>query len=377
MFGTCARGFEPYLRVELETLGASNAQECPGGVQFSATIETSMKICLWTRIANKIEILLGDTYAANDEAIYELGRKLPLFPWFSPEKTFCIHAHSSDPKFKNSLFLAMKLKDGIVDNMREKWSKRCSIDTERPDIELSLQVAQRRARVHLEIQGAPLNMRGYRRRQREAPIRETLAASMIAMSGWQPGKSQFIDPMCGSGTFAIEAALIATDTAPGIQRHFAFERLPFFPDFNTTWLHIRQEARERSKIARKTWHETLLARDIDATALDVAQNNAMTAGVSDLIRFQQKNVLELSTHDATIVTNPPYGERISVGEYEIEEFYFQLGRQMRQQEHSNLTIISSPQLLKKNLHMRPQKRIPTYNGPLPCEAAFYMLGKGH
>ena len=119
LHATCARGFEPYLCRELAALGIAEASECGGGAQFRASFEQAMKVCLWSRMANKVEILLGDCYAVNDEAIYELGRKIDLSPWFSPDKTFCVHAHSSDQKFKNALFLSLKVKDGVVDNMRD------------------------------------------------------------------------------------------------------------------------------------------------------------------------------------------------------------------------------------------------------------------
>ena len=374
LHATCARGFEPYLCRELAALGIAEASECGGGAQFRASFEQAMKVCLWSRMANKLEILLGDCYAVNDEAIYELGRKIDLSPWFSPDKTFCVHAHSSDPKFKNALFLSLKVKDGVVDNMRDVWGRRCSIDTERPDIVLNLTVVQRRARLYIELQGDGLSMRGYRRRQLAAPIRETLAASMIAASGWD-GSTPFCDPMCGSGTLAIEAAMIATQTAPGIQRHFGFEKLPFFGDVESQWQAMRREARELARIGRKNFAGEIVARDIDAQALDIAQNNAQTAGLGSCIRFVAGSVLDYRANGVCVVTNPPYGERISVSGMELPEFYFQLGRHLRTFSDSSLTVISSAELLKKNMHMRPALRISTFNGPLACEVASYELGK--
>lgn len=375
LHATCARGFEPYLCRELEALGGGGASVCGGGVRLCASFEQAMQICLWSRIANKVEVLLGDCYAVNDESMYELGRKIALEPWFSPDKTFCVHAHSSDPKFKNALFLSLKVKDGIVDSMRSAWGRRCSIDTQRPDIVLNLTVVQRRARLYLELQGESLSMRGYRRRQLSAPIRETLAASMIAASGWN-GATTFCDPMCGSGTFAVEAAMIATRTAPGIQRYFGFEKLPFFGDFEKSWQLMRQEARELARQGRKNFCAEIIARDIDAQALDVAQNNAQTAGLDSCVRFVSGSVLDYRANGVCMVTNPPYGERISVSGWELPEFYFQLGRHLRSFVDSSLTVISSAELLKKNMHMRPALRIPTFNGPLACEVASYELGKG-
>lgn len=374
LHATCARGFETYLCRELAELGIEGATPCGGGVQFRARFIDAMRLCLWSRLANKIEVLLGECYAVNDESIYELGHSISLEPWFSAEKTFCVHAHSSDPKFKNALFLSLKVKDGIVDKMREEWGRRCSIDTVRPDIELSLSVVQRRARLYIELQGDALNMRGYRRRQLEAPIRETLAASMIMASGWDGGM-RFCDPMCGSGTIAIEAALMATQTAPGIQRHFGFEKLILFNDYRDKWNEMRQSARENARKARKSFDGEILASDIDAQALDIAQNNAQTAGVEGCIRFTRADVLKYRSDHVCMVMNPPYGERISVSGFDLPEFYYQLGRGLRTFASSSVTMISASELLKKNMHMKPEVRIATFNGPLACEVAKYRLGR--
>ncbi len=370
---TCARGFESFLADEIKAIGIPAPEVSSGAVTCKASFIHALKLCLHSAIANKVEVLLAEDHVLNENDVYNLGCKIPLEPWFSPNHSFCIHAHVNDAKFKNSIFLSLKLKDGIVDHMRDVWHQRSSIDTERPDISLSLQVIQRKARVFLELQGDPLNMRGYRRRQIQAPIRETLAASMIAASGWHP-QTPFIDPMCGSGTFAIEAALKAIQSAPGIQRHFAFEKLPFFADFQTQWRDLRAAAKEKSKQARKNISLEIRARDIDTGALEIAQNNAQTAGVDEFIRFEKGDVFSLKPVSAAIVTNPPYGERITVNDLELPEFYYQLGRHLRTFPNASLTIISTAELLKKNMHMRPEKRIQTFNGPIACEVATYQLG---
>ena len=375
LLATCARGFEPCLERELKSLACNGLKATNGGVIFEADFEQAMKVCLWSRIANKIEVLIKEDYVTRESDLYDLGKKIPLEPWFSPEATFCIHAHVNDEKLGKCSFLALKFKDGIVDQMRDKWGRRASVDTERPDVVVGLQIIQRKARVFIELQGDPLNMRGYRRRQIQAPIRETLAASMIALSGWQPQNGIFIDPMCGSGTFAIEAALIATQTAPGIQRHFGFEKLPFFPEKANTWRILRDEAREISKKTRKNFNAEIRAVDIDSAALDIALNNAQTAGVADLIQFTRGDILNMKPiSQATLVTNPPYGERITVDDLDLPEFYYQLGRLVRTFANSSLTIISTAELLKKNMHMKPSQRVATYNGPIACEVATYQLG---
>ena len=375
LLATCARGFEPFLERELKSLACQATQTTNGGVRFEADFDQAMKVCLWSRIANKIEVIIKEDYVTRESDLYDLGKKIPLNPWFAPNLTFCIHAHVNDDKLGKCSFLALKFKDGIVDQMRERWGSRASVDTDRPDVVVGLQIIQRKARVFIELQGDPLNMRGYRRRQIQAPIRETLAASMIAMSGYQPQNGVFIDPMCGSGTFAIEAALIATSTAPGIQRHFGFEKLPFFPEHAAAWRQLRDEAREISKQSRRNFSAEIRALDIDSSALDIAQNNAQTAGVSDLIHFARGDILKMKpVSNAVIVTNPPYGERIMVNDLDLPEFYYQLGRLVRTFDNSSLTIISTAELLKKNMHMKPAQRTATYNGPIACEVAVYPLG---
>ena len=373
LLATTARGFENSLADELTQLGVQNPQVSSGAVLFQADFMLAIKLCLWSRIANKIEILLAETYVHDENDIYDLGQKIPLDPWFEPTATFRINAHVNDDRFKNSVFLSLKLKDGLVDHMRDVWHQRSTVDTQNPDITLNLQVIQRKARVYLELQGDPLNMRGYRRRQIQAPIRETLAAAMIQNSGWTAERA-FIDPMCGSGTFAIEAALMATKTAPGIQRHFGFEKLPVFPQYAAAWRNLRDQAKEQSKQARKNLNIRIRAIDIDNSALDIAQNNAQTAGVADLIEFSRGNILDLKPTTADIVTNPPYGERITVSGLDLPEFYFQLGKRLRSFTDATLTIISTAELLKKNMHMKPDLRIQTFNGPIACEVAHYKLG---
>ena len=373
LIATTARGFEPILAEELVELGVHNPHPANGAVLFMADFEMAMKLCLWSRIANKFEVLLAESYALNENDIYELGLKIPLEPWFTPKTSFKIHAHANDQKLKNIVYLSMKLKDGLVDQMRDVWHQRSTVDTQNPDITLNLQVIQRKASVYLELQGDPLNMRGYRKRQIQAPIRETLAAAMIRFNQWQPNRA-LIDPMCGSGTFAIEAALMATQTAPGIQRHFGFEKLPMFPKYAEIWRTLRNQAKETSRQARKNLEIQIQASDIDDDALDIAQNNAQTAGVSDLIRFSRRNILDLKPTTADIVTNPPYGERITVSGLDLPEFYYQLGKRLRTFTDSTLTIISTAELLKKNMHMKPDQRVSTYNGPISCEVARYRLG---
>ena len=372
---TCTRGFESFVQKEAESYGCADCEIIGGGVRAKATMKTVMALCLWSRTINKVMVELADSFISKESDVYDLGKTIPLDPWFTAQTTFCVHAHINDDRFKNPVILSLKLKDGLVDHMRDVWGCRASVDTQRPDVELSLQLIQKKARVFIELQGDPLNMRGYRRRQNLAPIRETLAASMIALSGWSH-EMPFADPMCGSGTFAIEAALCATNTAPGIQRHFAFEKLPFFQaDLKNEWTRMRDEARECSKAGRKSFKGSIHASDIDKDALDIALNNAKTAGVDQFIHFECADVLKLQPCEGHLMMNPPYGERIYVSGYELPEFYFQLGKHLRTFQGASLTIISTPELLKKNLHMKPDTRVTTYNGPIACEVAHYALGK--
>jgi len=372
---TCTRGFEAQAQAEAEALGCTQLEVFGGGIRAKADFKTAMSVCLWSRTINKIMVEIASCHVVKEDSLYDLGHSISLDPWFSSMSTFCIHAHINDDRFKNPVILSLKVKDGIVDKMREVWGCRASVDTSRPDIELNLQILQKKARLFVELQGDPLNMRGYRRRQNMAPIRETLAASMINVSGWLPG-SKLFDPMCGSGTFAIEAALVATKTAPGIQRHFGFEKLPFFEhDYRDAWKELRDEAREISKSGRKNCDSEIFASDIDEGALDIALNNAKTAGVDQFIHFKRADVLSLKPVSGNYIMNPPYGDRLTVSGFDLPEFYFQLGRHLRTFSESNLTIISTPELLKKNMHMKPDARYSTFNGPIACEVANYSLGR--
>ncbi len=371
---TCTRGFENFAKDEAEKLGCTDLEVIGGGVRAKAPFDTVMKLCLWARTINKVMVEIAHTYVTKEADLYDMGKNVTLDPWFSAMSTFCIHAHINDERFKNPVILSLKVKDGIADKMREAWGCRASVDTQHPDIELNLQVIRKTARLYVEMQGEPLNMRGYRRRQNMAPIRETLAAAMIMASGWEPS-TPFFDPMCGSGTFSIEAALMATNTAPGIQRHFGFEKLPFFVgEYKARWAEMRDQARDLAKTGRKAFAGQIFASDIDDDALDIAANNAKTAGLDQFITFSNQDVLKLEPSSGCYLMNPPYGDRLEVSGYELPEFYFQLGRKLRTFAGARLTIISTPELLKKNMHMKPETRIATFNGPIECEVATYTLG---
>ena len=360
---------ERFLALELESLGCSGCEIVSGGVLYKGSLPSAMNLCLWSRQANKVLLLLAQGYVKNEAGVYDLGKKIDFSRWLNVDYTFCVRTHLNDNHFKNSHFLSLKLKDAIVDQMREKSGMRPNVDTENPDVAFSLQIISGRARIFIELQGDSLNRRGYRRKHLEAPLRESLAASMLAFSGWD--NAPLMDPMCGSGTIAIEAALKASCTAPGIQRKFGFERWPIFPTFADEWQKMRTDARAM----RRPVDFPIIASDIDPEAIETARRNAQTAGVDQYIQFKVCDVLDTQpfAQGGTVIMNPPYGERLDAGDPELCELYYQMGRHFRNFKGHTLTILSFAELLKKKLHLKPDERIKVFNGPLECEVARYDI----
>ncbi len=367
---TCARGCEPFVAAELAALHLEVTEEVSGGVLCRGDFAAGMRACLYLRCATKLLLSLGTAQVRQEGDLYDSVRALDLAPWFSPRHSLAVDTHLNDPRFGNAHFLSLKIKDAVVDDVRDRCGERPSVDTKKPDVAVVAHVVQGTARYYLAMQGESLHNRGYRRRHVEAPLKESLAASLLAFSQWD-GATPLLDPMCGSGTLVIEAALLATGTAPGIQRHFGFERWPIFSDaVATTWAELRAQA----KAARRATAVPFFASDHDGRAVAAAENNARTAGVADLIHFSVRDVATVDPcpGGGQVVVNPPYGERIGSGL--AAEVHDKLARHVRHFEAHRLAILSTPVLLRQQMHMRPERRLRVFNGPLACEMASYQTG---
>ena len=312
LFVTCANGSEELLAEEcIRILGANQGVVAGrGGVMVDETVENAMRLNLRSRLAQRVlwPMVDGDYRVEND--LYELGRRINWSEWITPDETIRVDVTAQRSPLQSLNFAALRIKDAVCDVMRDMAGARPSVDTRFPDLAISLHVDPTHAWIAIDLSGEALFKRGWRELQGEAPLKETLASTLVYAAGWhgRPEDGGLLDPCCGAGTIAIEAAQIACNIAPGLTRRFAFERLRPFLEYAKTWGEMQVEARDTVvRPAVPIW-----AGDVSFRMTDFATRNAERAGVAHAIEFKTADALQrLAPSDrGTIVMNPPYGERI-------------------------------------------------------------------
>ncbi|MBI5219394.1 MAG: class I SAM-dependent RNA methyltransferase [Bacteroidia bacterium] len=370
IIATTLFGLEEILAAELRELGAADIEILNRAVKYKGNQALLYKSNLHLRTAVNILKPIATFYAENEQQLYDNIRKIRWDDYFSAEKTFAIDGSSHGAIFTHSLYVALKSKDAIVDQFREKYGTRPSVDIEDPDLRINVHITDKTVVVSLDSSGSSLGKRNYRLARTQAPISEVLAAGIILLTGWDK-KCDFIDPMCGSGTFSIEAALLATNIPPGRLRNFGFET---WNDFNPAlWNEIKREADSRIKPPGAK----IIARDIDKKALDIAIPNATRAGVKDFISFETYDFFQ-TQHDSgqgLVLMNPPYGERLKIDE--IISFYKDIGSRLKHFYHGcDAWIISSNYEALKHFGLRTSRKIKLFNGSLECRLQKYELYMG-
>jgi putative N6-adenine-specific DNA methylase len=311
-FVTCARGTEGALRREIAALRIAGARGDAGGVWFEGPMEMGMRVCLHARVAMRVLVELGRWSAQDAAALYAGARALDWGAWLDAHRTIAVFADVSDtPELTHSGFAALKVKDGIVDALRDALGARPDVNPRDPDVSIRLHLHAGEAKVFLDLAGEPLHRRGYRVAMTDAPLKESLAAAILTLGRVDPALP-FWDPMAGSGTLPIEHALLARQIAPGLRRAFGFQRWPGYA--GTTWerdfRRLVDEARGRILPAAPA---PILCADRFGPALEAARQNAAAAGVADDLTFEQVDVREArprSSSAGNLVMNPPYGERM-------------------------------------------------------------------
>jgi len=324
-FATCPRGLEALLEQELTAAGAQVVRQLPAGVLFTADAAAEMRANLTSRIATSILRKVGYTRYRKEEHIYRAALDLDWPAWFDVKKTIAVKVGAQNAPLKSLNFITLKIKDAICDRFREETRERPSVDTEAPDVPVYAFFTPDAVTFYLDTSGEPLFKRGFKREASAASIKENLAAGMLRLSGWEPGTPLF-DPLCGAGTILLEAAGMALNRAPGRARHFAFEH---YRDFDAAlWQRIKAEAKAQEKPLTKL---PLFGADRDRWVLDKARNNLAAAGYADVIELKVSDVLDLKAPapTGTLVTNPPYGERIGEAE-ELADWYPLLGDWLKQ-----------------------------------------------
>ncbi|MGH7825875.1 MAG: THUMP domain-containing class I SAM-dependent RNA methyltransferase [Candidatus Binatia bacterium] len=371
-FATCPRGLERLLAEELQQLKAEKIHAVGGGVQFSGEFSLCYRANLESRIASRVLWQVGMGRYRNEDDIYRIAYALPWNEWFEPERTLRVDVSAIKCPLTSLNFVTLKIKDAACDKIRRLSGHRPSVDTRQPDIPIQGHLTERDFTLYLDTTGEPLFKRGQRIATGEAPLRENLAAGVLRLAGWAPG-IPLLDPMCGSGTFLLEAAHMAFDIAPGSGRHFAFEKLKHF-DANC-WQRLSQQSAARRKPRAFL---SIYGSDLSGEALKAARTNLAAGGLEQAVSLKRANALEISApaREGIIVTNPPYGVRLGE-QQKLAEFYPKLGDVLKKKFSGwRAYILSADMRLSKLIRLAASKRTPLFNGALECRLFEYkMVGR--
>ena len=371
-FAPCPRGLELILAAELKKLGASSVQTHDCGVKFQGSWYTCYRTNLESRIASRILWQVTKQPYINETDIYKISHALPWDEWISSTHTIRVNVAAKKCPLRSLEFVTLRIKDAICDKFREFTSKRPSVNTVNPDIRIHGFLDTHEFTLYLDTSGDALFKRNLRKTTGEAPLRENLAAGILQLSGWKPS-IPLLDPMCGSGTFLLEAVQIALNIAPGIKRNFAFEKFKKFD--STLWKRIKEESINQQK---KTLQQPIYGSDLYGDALVDAHTNIDMAGFSDLVILKQGNILEIPAPASTgiLITNPPYGKRVG-NQNELADLYPKLGDILKKKFVGwNAYFLTGDALLPKLIRLAASRRIPLFNGAVECRLLEYKMVAG-
>lgn len=363
-------GLEPVLAKELTQLGANEVQIGRRMVSFMGDKEMMYRANFQLHTAIRILKPIKHFKALSADDVYREVQKIDWSEYIGLDKTFAVDSVVFSEEFRHSKFVAYKVKDAIVDQFREKTGKRPNISVANPDIRLNIHIAEDKCTLSLDSSGESLHRRGYRQESVEAPLNEVLAAGMILMTGWQ-GETDFIDPMCGSGTLLVEAALIAHNMAPGLfRKEYAFEK---WPDFDSD---LFDRIYNDDSSEREFTHH-IYGYDVDIKAVNTARLNVRAAGLLNDITVEEADFKNFTQpkEKSIIVTNPPYGEHISTPD--LLGTYKMIGERLKHQFLNNdAWILSYREECFDQIGLKPSIKIPVYNGSLECEFRKYQIFDG-
>ena len=426
LFVPCANGSEDLLAAECAAIcnegqGDQHVEAGRGGVMVDASVENAMRLNLRSRLAQRVLWPLLDGEYRDEHDLYDLARRVRWADWITPDETLRVDVSAQRSPLQSLNFAALRIKDAVCDVMRDVAGARPSVDTRFPDLAISLHVGETHAWLAIDLSGEALFKRGWREQQGEAPLKETLASTLIHAAGWhgRAGDGGLLDPCCGAGTIAIEAAQIACNVAPGLTRRFAFERLRPFRDHARRWNDLLAEAREAVRApAVPIW-----AGDVSFRMTDFATRNAERAGVAHAIEFKTADALQrpAPADRGTIVMNPPYGERIGAkgrgsqgprtftapprapgpgaaaiareqaqaragrevamagdgSAQEAGEFFAQLASHWKRQYSGWTAWVLSPDMkLPSAMRLKESRRLPMWNGPIECRLFRFDMVRG-
>lgn len=371
-FATCPRGLEAVLADELAAIGAQAVSATDGGVAFRGDRATCYAANLESRVASRVLWQVARGAYRNEQDLYAAVRALPWHAWFGAERSIRVGVAAIKSPLRSLDYATLRIKDAVCDAFRAAVGRRPDVDTRAPDVRIQAFLAASEFTLYVDTSGEALFKRGYRTAAGTAPLRENLAAGILRLAGWNAA-TPLLDPLCGSGTFLCEAAMIALGIAPGLRRRFGFEKLALHDERAWQALRTRAEAR----IARAA-PLPIFGSDRYGDVLKLARVNLAALGVEGEVQLKQANVLELPPPAASgiIVTNPPYGVRLNEQE-ELAAFYPQLGDALKKKFAGwTAYILSADMRLPKLIGLKASRRTPLYNGALECRLFEYRIVSG-
>lgn len=370
-FAPCPRGLETALAAELARLGASGLAEVAGGVRFGGDRALCYRANLESRIASRVLWLVGEGGYRREQDIYALARDIDWSRLFDVDCTIRVDVTAVRSPLKSIDFATLRVKDGICDRFRERTGRRPDVATADPMVRIAAHLSADRVTLYLDTSGEPLFKRGWRQDAGVAPLRENLAAGLLAIAGWKPDTA-LLDPMCGAGTIAIEAAQIASGRPPGVARGFGFERLRGHDA--ALWRTLRDARTASPGAAAPAIH----ARDRDEERVAAARRNAAAAGVEDMIAWECADVSAAPPPAAAglLLSNPPYGVRLGSGA-ELDAWYGRFGSALKRHYAGwSVWLLSGDLQLPRKLGLREERRAPLYNGAIECRLFGFRMVSG-
>ncbi|HXF65462.1 MAG TPA: THUMP domain-containing protein [Burkholderiales bacterium] len=372
-FATCPRGLERVLAGELAALGARQVEPVEGGAAFAGEPALCYAVNLESRVASRVLWRVGGARYRDEHDVHDAARALDWPRLFDLRRTIRVNVAAIRSPVKSLDFVTLRVKDAVCDAFRAARGARPDVDTQSPDVRIHVFLTRDEATFYLDTSGEALFKRGWRIAAGEAPLRENLAAGILKLAGWAPPTPLF-DPMCGSGTFLVEAAMMALDIAPGLNRSFGFEKLAGYDA--QRWRALREAARARCMPVRTL---PIHGSDRSARALAAARENLSSAGIEGAVRLGQADALEAAppcAEPGVLVMNPPYGERLAE-KAALAAFYPKLGDALKRRFAGwTAYILTADFELPKRIGLKASRRTPLYNGALECRLLEYRLVAG-
>ncbi|AWI76086.1 RNA methyltransferase [Parazoarcus communis] len=371
-FSPCPRGLENLLADELRGFGAASAEVLHGGVMWSGDWASCYRANLESRLATRVLWRVGRSRYQGEIDIYKLAYSVTWAKWFTPDDSIRVSVTAQQSPLKSLEFITLRIKDAVCDHFRTVVGRRPDVDTANPAIRIHAFLTKDMVTLYMDTSGEPLYKRGFKTAAVEAPLKENIAAGILKLSGWQPGEP-LIDPMCGSGTFLLEAAQMALGIAPGLGRKFGFERFKNVDE--ATWSAVRSAAEARRKPLAPL---PIFGSDLVGDQVRRSRENLAAAGLDKCVTLDRADILDRVAPFAAgvMVTNPPYGVRIGEAE-ELAAFYPQLGDALKKHWAGwRCYFFSGDMMLAKLIGLKASKRTPLFNGALECRLFEYKVIAG-